>query len=117
TTVKVQEFLPDRSKVAARLSEEQADGWVSPNDLKLLVNVQNLFGTPAQHRRIDATLDLTSHIPSFRTYPDYQFNDAGKGSGARNEELGSQQSDESGNATFELNLSRFDAATYRANVL
>src|SRR3954454_14586056 len=34
TTVKVQEFMPDRSKVALHLSTEQPDGWVAPADLK-----------------------------------------------------------------------------------
>ncbi|MEO8894906.1 MAG: MG2 domain-containing protein, partial [Rhizomicrobium sp.] len=47
TTVSVKEFLPDSMKVDAGLSEHVADGWVKPGALKGLVDVHNLFGTPA----------------------------------------------------------------------
>ncbi|HEY1313445.1 MAG TPA: MG2 domain-containing protein, partial [Steroidobacteraceae bacterium] len=51
TTLRVQEFEPDRMKVSAHLSAESLEGWVSPQDLKATVNVANLFGTAAQQRR------------------------------------------------------------------
>ncbi|WP_256716688.1 MG2 domain-containing protein, partial [Pseudomonas aeruginosa] len=56
TTVKVQEFLPDRTKVTAKLSSEIAEGWVKPKDMKALIDVQNLFGTPAPDRKVEGTL-------------------------------------------------------------
>ena len=117
TTVKVQEFMPDRSKVSAHLSSEQPQGWVRPGDLKLLVNVQNLFGTPAQHRRIDATMTLSPTWPSFSAWPDYQFHDATPDAKPQSDDLGSTQSDSDGNAQVDLRLDRFVSATYRADVL
>ena len=64
--VRVQEFLPDRMKVVAKLSSEVVDGWVSPTELKATVNAQNLFGTPATARRVEATLTLQPAFPAFR---------------------------------------------------
>ncbi|MEP6502810.1 MAG: MG2 domain-containing protein, partial [Betaproteobacteria bacterium] len=115
-TVKVQEFMPDRSKVSAHLSSEQPQGWVHPGDLKLRVNVQNLFGTPAQHRRIDTTMTLSPSWPSFAAWPDYRFYD-GSNSRPQADDLGTTESDTDGNAEIDLRLDRFVAATYRADVL
>lgn len=116
TTVQVQEFLPDRTKVSAQMSSVVDEGWVSPHDLKLKVNVQNLFGTPAQNRRIEGRLTLSPTYPSFRSYPDYSFYDPQTGKRAQTDELGSVQSDSAGLAEFDLRLSRFESATYMAHV-
>jgi hypothetical protein len=117
TTVKVQEFMPDRTKVTARLSTEVAEGWVNPADLKLNVNVQNLFGTPAQNRRIETHMTLSPTLPHFRSYPEHSFFDPSRARTAQSDDLGTAQSDEQGNATIDLRLSRFEAATYQAHLL
>ena len=117
TSVKVQEFLPDRTKVTARLSSEVPEGWVSPGDLKAQVSVQNLFGTPAPHRRISGTLTLRPAYPSFRSLPDYSFYDPQTTRQTQVDELGDQESDAQGAATFDLRLERFASATYQAHVL
>jgi hypothetical protein len=74
-SVKVQEFMPDRTKVVAHLSSEADEGWVKPADLAAKVNVQNLFGTPAPKRRVEAQLTLSPAFPAFRSHPDYVFTD------------------------------------------
>jgi uncharacterized protein YfaS (alpha-2-macroglobulin family) len=117
TSVKVQEFMPDRSKVAARLSKEQPQGWVSPSELKLKVNVQNLFGTPAQHRRVDASMTLAPAWPRFTAFPDYEFFDPANNRRAQSDDLGTAESDTDGNAEFDLRLDRFQSATYQADIL
>ncbi len=117
TTVRVQEFEPDRMKVAARLSAESADGWVSPKDLQALVNVQNLFGTPAEHRRVEATVTLTPAFPAFRTLPDYRFYDPLRAKEGYNERLRDALTDPEGNATFDLGLQKYAKATYRVHLL
>ncbi|MGM9491401.1 alpha-2-macroglobulin family protein [Ideonella sp. YS5] len=117
TTVKVQEFLPDRTRVTARLSSEVAEGWVRPDDLKLKVDVQNLFGTPAQNRRIESRLTLTPAWPHFRSHPDFSFYDASTNRRPQVDDLGTAQTDDKGQAEVDLRLSRFEAATYQAHVL
>ena len=39
------------------------------------MSLQNLFGTPAQNRRVTARLTLSPAFPAFRAYPDFQFFD------------------------------------------
>ncbi len=120
TTVKVQEFLPDRTKVTARLSHDAqgvSDGWVQPHELKALVSVQNLFGTPAPNRRVTGTLTLRPGYPAFRAFPDHRFHDPMLARNGLTDELGEQQTDAEGKAVFDLRLDRFEAATYQAHVL
>ena len=116
-TVRVQEFEPDRMKIAARLSTESADGWVSPTDLKAVVNVQNLFGTPAEHRRVEATLTLTPAFPAFRSLPDYRFYDPLLAKEGYSDRLHDADTDAAGNAAFDLGLQKYTKATYRVHVL
>jgi alpha-2-macroglobulin len=116
-TVRVQEFEPDRMKIAARLSAQSADGWVSPKDLKAVVNVQNLFGTPAEHRRVEATLTLTPAFPAFRNLPDYRFYDPLRAKEGYNDRLRDADTDAEGNATFDLGLQKYAKATYRVHLL
>lgn len=117
TTVKVQEFLPDRTKVVAKLSSEAAEGWVKPKDLKALIDVQNLFGTPAPDRKVEGTLTLSPAFPVFRAFADYAFFDPQRATEKQVDDLGSVQTSTEGKAEFDLRLSRFDAATYQVHVL
>src|SRR5438445_1804134 len=113
TSVQIKEFQPDRMKAEARLSQSAPDGWVKPNDLKALFSLQNLFGTPAQNRRVEATLTLSPSVPSFRAYPDYRFFDPQRAKEGYTEPLGEDKTDEKGEADFPLDLSKYANATYQ----
>ncbi|TLY50938.1 MAG: alpha-2-macroglobulin family protein, partial [Gammaproteobacteria bacterium] len=113
TSVQIKEFQPDRMKAEARLSQSAPDGWVKPNDLKALFSLQNLFGTPAQNRRVEATLTLSPSVPSFRAYPDYRFFDPQRAKEGYTEPLGEDKTDEKGEAEFPLDLSKYANATYQ----
>lgn len=116
-TVKVQEFMPDRMKVTAKLSSEVPEGWIAPKDLRTLVNVQNLFGTPAPNRRVDAALTLTPAFPAFRSYPEHSFFDPSRAKESFRADLEKGSSDDQGNAEFVLGLQRYAQATYQLHVL
>ena len=100
--LQVKEFMPDRMKADARLSQNVADGWIKPENLKVLFTLQNLFGTPAQNRRVEATLSLQPYFPSFRNYPDYKFFDPNHAKEGYSEPLGDRTTDEKGEAEFPL---------------
>jgi uncharacterized protein YfaS (alpha-2-macroglobulin family) len=117
TTVKVQEFLPDRMKVTAQLSAQAADGWVHPKDLKARIGAQNLFGTPAANRRVEVSMALSPAWPAFRSFPDYAFFDPLRAPEGFTEDLPEGRTDDDGQAAFELNLGRFAKATYRLSLL
>ncbi len=115
--VKVQEFLPDRLKMTTRLSAEAIEGWVSPGDLHARVTLQNLFGTPAENRRVKATMTLTPAFPSFASHRGYQFYDPQRMKEELTESLAETTTNEKGEAEFDLNLGRFDRATFRVHVI
>jgi alpha-2-macroglobulin len=115
--VRVQEFLPDRMKVVAKLSREVADGWVTPDELKAKINAQNLFGTPAANRRVEATLTLQPAFPAFRSFPDHRFYDPMRAKEGYSDKLADGTTDEEGNAEFDLDLGRYAKATYRLHLL
>jgi len=117
TTVSVKEFLPDSMKVDAGLSEHVPDGWVKPGALKGLVDVHNLFGTPAANRRIEATLTLNPTFPAFRNWADYHFYDVRHAKDGYTTKLQDGRTDDKGHAEFDLDLKKYADATYRLDFL
>jgi uncharacterized protein YfaS (alpha-2-macroglobulin family) len=117
TNVTVREFLPDRLKMTTHFSAESPDGWVSPDDLKAQVGLENLYGTPATKRRITASLRLSPSIPAFAAFRDYTFRDPQAAKEGFSESLADQVTDDAGRATLDLNLKRFARATYRASLV
>ncbi|PYM13341.1 MAG: alpha-2-macroglobulin, partial [Candidatus Rokuibacteriota bacterium] len=117
TTVRVQEFLPDRMRVTAHLTREAPDGWVSPTGLKAHVSVQNLFGTPGEQRRVEATLTLSPAFPVFARYRDYHFFDPQRAKEGYSDTLSPVTTNERGEAELNLKLERYAKATYRVHVL
>lgn len=112
TMVRVQEFLPDRLKLKAWLTEERSEGWVSPEGLKARVNLQNLFGAAAADHRITARMALSPRGFHFTKYPEHTFFDPLEHSHAQSEDLAEAKTDDKGDATFDLALGRFGKATW-----
>jgi len=117
TTVKVQEFLPDRMKVTAQLSAAPSEGWISPKELKGRIEALNLFGTPAENRRVELTMTLNPSAPVFRSHPGYTFHDPQRAKEGHSETLPEGKTDAAGQAVFDLNLARYAGATYRLGLL
>ena len=111
--LQVKEFQPDRMKAEARLSHSVPEGWVKPDDLKALFTLQNLFGTPAQNRRVEATLSLAPYFPTFHNYTEYRFFDPQRAKEGYTEPLGEKQTDDKGEADFALDLSKYGTASYQ----
>lgn len=122
-SVKVQEFLPDRMKVKALFAKdatlfpENHEGWLHPKDLKANINVQNLFGTAAENRRVTATLTLSPAYPAFSQYKDYAFYDPLRAKEGYSEKLSDATTNAEGIAEFKLGLEKYTKATYRLHVL
>ncbi|HUP58462.1 MAG TPA: alpha-2-macroglobulin [Bdellovibrionota bacterium] len=113
TTLRVEEFLPDQMKIHAALSSQAAEGWVSPEGIKGLVSLRNLFGTPAESRRVTGSISLSPVFPSFRKWKDYQFHDPLLAKRGFDERLPETETNEKGEAEFDLDLARFEKASYR----
>lgn len=110
-TVKAEEFLPDRMKITVRMNREQGEGWIKPEGLGGMVNVQNLFGSPAQGRRVAGRLIYAPHPPVFRQYPDYIFSDPKAGDRTFTEMLAEEHTDQDGNASFDFDLGKLERAS------
>ncbi len=124
TSVKVQEFMPDRMKASAQLITTDGkvaalanEGWVHPKDLRGRVTALNLFGTPAENRRTELSLNLSPAYPAFRAFPGYAFYDPQRAKESINDTLPEAKTNEKGEAELGLNLARFTKATYRLNLL
>jgi uncharacterized protein YfaS (alpha-2-macroglobulin family) len=112
TKVKVEEFQPDRIKTTATFSKPVTEGWVHPDDLKVTVNVQNLYGAPAEARTVEANLTLKPALPAFKSYKDYNFFDPHYAKEGFDEALTASETDAKGNAEFNLGLEKYTKATY-----
>jgi uncharacterized protein YfaS (alpha-2-macroglobulin family) len=113
----VEEFQPDRLKIKSRILGATPKGWLSADALKAEVELKNLFGTPAQARKVTASLRLTPAGFHFAEYKDYRFDDplaAGNASAQSVERtLESKQTDANGIARFDLPLADYVEGTYR----
>lgn len=117
TTVKVQEFQPDRLKMNLALSKPAAQGWIAPEALQAEVGVMNLFGSPAENRRVTAEMTLTPGAPDFSAWKDYRFRDPQAASDGYSDTLAETHTDAQGRATLDLDLKRFARASYRLHLV
>jgi uncharacterized protein YfaS (alpha-2-macroglobulin family) len=116
----VEEFQPDTLKISSRFNQALADntgkGWLNPKGLTALVQLDNLFGTPAQQRRVTARFELVPHSFSFDEYPDYQVLSPQHSTVQAErvqQNLDEQQTDANGKAEFALGLQQYSGGTYQ----
>ncbi len=111
-SVRVEEFLPDRMKISAHIEGGKPQGWVGPQSLKGLVTLTNLFGTPAENRRVVGEIALNPAHPWFKQYKDYQFTALKGDEKPYSETLQAAETDEKGEAHFDFDLARFTSGMY-----
>lgn len=117
TSVNVKEFEPDQLKVKLQLTPERQQGWVKPTELQATIDVQNLFGTPAQERRVTSKLRLRPMYPRFAAFPDFTFYENRQNNDGFETNLEDQTTDEKGLATIPLDLKSYADATYQLQLL
>jgi len=118
TSFKVEEFQADRLKITSEFAQFKSKGWVTVSEIKALVDLKNLFGTPAQNRRVTANIRLTPANFYFSEYAKYTFSDSyydNKNIRQRNENLEESKTDNNGKAEFDIDLTDYEAGTYRLN--
>lgn len=117
TSLRVAEFLPDRMRITTSLEPKPADGWSSPVGLKAEVGLWNLYGAPATDRKISGRILLIPQKIEFDTFPDYVFADPladpKKPAKVFSDTLTDLKTNDKGQVEFDLNLERFEKATYQ----
>ncbi len=116
-TFKVEEFQADTLKISSQLEDINATGWFTGKQLKAKVSLKNLFGTPAQERKITAQIRIKPHNFYFKQFADYQFSDPfakpNKTTLTHNKALTPQRTDADGFAWFDMDLTEFSEGTYQ----
>lgn len=113
TSVRVEEFQPDRMTIKAELSTPVAAGWIPPNALGATVTLRTLFGTAAAGRRVKGTFKLTPSGAQFAKYADYLFVDPYNTQKSYDEDLGDVTTDTDGHAKFDFKLERFEKGLFQ----
>jgi uncharacterized protein YfaS (alpha-2-macroglobulin family) len=117
TTIQVREFAPDTMRVQARFSQQVAEGWVRPAGLKALVHAENLFGTPAQDRKVEASVVLRPAFPDFASWKGWDFYDPQRAKDGYDDSLPDAKTNAQGDAEIALGLEKYDRATYQLSLL
>ncbi|MGE4131280.1 MAG: alpha-2-macroglobulin [Bdellovibrionales bacterium] len=110
--VRVEEFLPDRMRISARIEGGKPQGWVSPESLKGRVTLTNLFGTPAENRRVLGEINVNPAHPWFKAYKDYRFAGFKDQEKPYSESLPEGETNDKGEAEFAFDLHRFTTGMY-----
>ncbi len=113
TSVKVEEYLPDTLNVTANFDPLPNAGWIGyDKDIKSVVKVKNLFGTPASGNEVKAQFTLRSGLPYMQKYREYVFHDPYSRNNTYDEKLQTTTTDESGTAVYDIDLSKFEKGSY-----
>ncbi len=120
TEFSLEEFQPDTLKINSRFVNVKPNGWSSKPGLELQVGLENLFGLPAQDRKLEATMRVRPATFAFPQYQPWSFKDPyGESEENRltiDEELPPLRTNNEGKATYNLDLARFKGGTYRLDV-
>lgn len=121
TSFKVEEFLPDRLRIRSKIRGQKTKGWIKPDDLVAEVDLENLFGTAAQARRIAGEFTLRPSSINFSEYEGFVFRDPLRNPGSPlqtiEQPLADTTTDENGRAELAIDLSRYDKGIYQLSVL
>lgn len=113
----VEEFQPDRMRITSRILGAKEKGWVSAGAPRAEVRLENLFGSPAQDRTVEAGITLKPTGFHFRDYADYRFEDPladpKQTPHSVSKRLEAKKTDADGLAVFELPLEEFVQGTYQ----
>jgi len=113
TSVRVEEFVPDRLTITSKLGDAGERAWVPFSSLQADVHLANLYGLPAAGNAVKASFRLVPQALSFPLYPDYRFDDAFTTDKFHDETLPAGTTDPNGDAHFGLDLTKFEPATFQ----
>jgi len=113
TDIKVQEFTPDKLKILSVLEPKKALGWVKPDGIKGKLNLKNLYGLAAAGHHVRYQYLIAPETLRFAKYKDYIFDNPNKEVEPFESEWIEGETDELGNASFQIALDRFAKKVFR----
>jgi uncharacterized protein YfaS (alpha-2-macroglobulin family) len=120
TAIQVEEFQPDTMRIHTAIVGGEAAGWRVLQKYQGVVSLENLFGLPAQQRRVEAEYRLSPARFNFKKFDGFVFEDPYRDVQDRltrsvSERLPRQTSDAKGAARFDIDLSSYGAGLFRLN--
>jgi hypothetical protein len=117
TTVRVEEFQPDRLQVKTDILAAPAKGWIRPEAVKAKVTVRNIFGTAAAGNTAKVELMIHPWSGQIPGYDNYSF----RRTLAENipnmpQTLGDVTTNDQGEALFELPLASISEPVFEIAV-
>ena len=128
---RVEEYQPDRLRIRAAVVEQVAEApdiapstremprraWLKPGAHLARVTLHNLFGTPAQERRVRGALELTPVSPYFPEHPGFVFTDPFRDPDVRPKavtlDLAETTTGQDGVAVMPFDIAQYDNGIYR----
>lgn len=108
TTLKVEEFVPDKLKITTQLIPFKTKGWIPLDKVDAKVYLKNLFGSAAESRKIKAEYTLTPVSPYIAKFKEYTFiNPNSKEAQSVNEYLTEKLTDQKGETDYQIDLKKF----------
>jgi len=116
-SVRVGDFQPDRMKININFNNLSFNNlkdelWTNPKNLKANVNLVNLYGTPAENRKVSGYIDITPAQFFVSAFKDYKFYGTKESKEFFREKLGDVLTDSQGSASFALNLEKYYNAAF-----
>ena len=117
TSFKVEEFQPDTMKISSKLIDVKDKGWDTKSSISARTELKNLFGIPAQNRKMTGRVIISPANFNFKEYDTYTFTDPFFDSTKRplhlNQLLEEKLTDADGLAEFDIDLNKFREGTYK----
>ena len=112
----VADYRPDQLRIRAEIENGPARGWIAPGEHAAKVTLENLFGTPAQNRRVRGSVELVPAMPHFASHRGFVFSDPFRDPDARRRtataQLDETATDADGIALLPFDLGQYDDGIY-----
>jgi len=116
-TFDVEDYRPDQLRIRAEIEDGPEHGWVAPGKHVAKVVLENLFGTPARHRRVRGSVELVPTTPRFAAHPGFVFADPHRDPDVEPrsvaEQLDEAVTNAQGIARLPFDLGRYDDGIYQ----
>ncbi|MBR3655372.1 MAG: alpha-2-macroglobulin family protein [Elusimicrobia bacterium] len=114
---KIEEFKEDKLKIQTSIEGGSHKGWQSFEGLSGKVNLQNLYGIPAQGNEVKASVSLYPYKFHFEEYKDFTFSDISLDNKVKikpvQDNLETKKTSSTGEVSYDLSFSKYEAGTYR----
>ena len=119
-TFDVEDYRADQLRIRAEIENSPEHGWIVPGEHIAKVVLENLFGTPAQNRRVRASIELAPTSPRFAHYPDFTFVDPFRDPDVERrtvtQQLQETSTDAQGVARLRFDLDQYDNGIYQLHL-